>query len=542
MIVIKLEIYSTITNKKLQKEKSVIPSIELTNNQLSKTFKHTSHMKKQLFSIALILSFISPFLQARQKQINLFNGTDLKGWHADVPAMDKDASVKSPFLVRNGLLVSMGTPGGHLITDSIYSNYRLEVEYRFAGKPGNCGVLVNASTPRALYGMFPKSIEVQMEHKNAGDFWCIAEDIKVPDMETRRGPQDTWGTTEGKNRRIENLTENSEKPVGEWNRMVIECRGREIKVWVNDDLVNYGFDCTADKGKIALQAEGSEVEFRKLLLTPFNEKWVSLFNGKDLSGWKVKIAGHEVNDNYLETFRVEDGMIRVIYDKYNEFKDLYGHLYYEKPFSYYKLKCDYRFTGTQLKGGATWNNRNSGIMLHSQSAESNNINQAFPVSLEFQLLGGLGNGPRSTANVCTPGTAVELKGKVDYSHCVNSTSKTYNGDQWVHVEAVVMGDEYMTFLVNGDTVLTFQRPQIGGGFISKEMAGKDWDQMGITDKQIWLSKEGTTLKEGYIALQSESHAVDFKNIELLNLIGCKDPKAKNYKAYCVKSDDSDCIY
>ncbi len=198
---------------------------------------------------------------------NLFDGKDLSGWHIDIPAMDTNATAKSPFLVRDGMLVSLGTPAGHLITDSTYQNYRLEVQYRFAATPGNCGVLVHASTPRALYGMFPKSIEVQMMHKDAGDFWCIVEDIKVPDMEKRRGPKEQWGITEGKGRRILNLTDGSEKPPGEWNTMIIECRGNTIKAWMNGDLVNDGFDCTASKGSIALQAEGSEVEFRKVELT-----------------------------------------------------------------------------------------------------------------------------------------------------------------------------------------------------------------------------------------------------------------------------------
>jgi hypothetical protein len=178
--------------------------------------------------------------------------------------------VKAAFVVRNGLLVSMGEPQGHLITDSSFRNYRLEVEYRFSAKPGNAGVLVHASTPRALYKMFPKSIEVQMESGNAGDFWCIVEDISVPDMEKRRGPKDKWGITEGKERRIMNLTDGSERPVGEWNRMVIEAVDRSVKVWVNDQLVNYGTDATADHGQIALQAEGSEVEFRKVMLTPIS--------------------------------------------------------------------------------------------------------------------------------------------------------------------------------------------------------------------------------------------------------------------------------
>ena len=222
-------------------------------------------MRRHFIVLLLITASICGKSQ-NQKPISLFNGKDLSGWHADVPEMDTNASAKNPFLVRNRALVSMGDPRGHLITDSVYHDYRLTVEYRFANKPGNCGVLVHASTPRALYKMFPKSIEVQMEHQNAGDFWCIVEDIKVNDMEKRRGPKENWGITEGKERRILNLTDGSEKPVGEWNTMVIECVGNSIKVWVNKDLVNYGFDCTTNKGQIALQAEGSEVEFRKLQL------------------------------------------------------------------------------------------------------------------------------------------------------------------------------------------------------------------------------------------------------------------------------------
>ena len=202
------------------------------------------------------------------KSTSLFNGKDLSGWHVDVPKLDKDPNAKATFVVREGLLVSLGQPAGHLITDAEYSNYRLDVEYRFAAKPGNCGVLVHASTPRALYKMFPKSIEVQMNHTHAGDFWCIVEDITVPDMVARRGPKEKWGVTEGKARRILNLTDGSEKPVGEWNAMGIECVGDSVKVWVNGDLVNHGTKCTATKGQLALQAEGSEVEFRELLLTP----------------------------------------------------------------------------------------------------------------------------------------------------------------------------------------------------------------------------------------------------------------------------------
>ena len=201
---------------------------------------------------------------------SLYNGKNLEGWHVDVPAMDSIAGAINPFIIRDGLLVSLGTPQGHLMTDAIYKNFRLDLEYRFAGEPGNCGVLVFASTPRALYKMFPKSIEVQMMHKNAGDFWCIVEDIKTDDMEARRGPKAEWGITEGKLRRIKNLTDGSEKPLGEWNSMTIECLGNEIVVWLNGDLVNHGYEATVNSGQIALQAEGAEVEFRRVDLTPIS--------------------------------------------------------------------------------------------------------------------------------------------------------------------------------------------------------------------------------------------------------------------------------
>jgi len=225
-------------------------------------------MKKQSLLLSLFITFASfSFAQTR----SLFNFKDFTGWHIDVPDMDKDPNVKSPFIIRNGMMVSLASPQGHIITDAVYENYRLQVEYRFPAKPGNCGVLVHASTPRVLYGMFPKSIEAQLMHDNAGDFWCIGEDITVPDMEKRRGPKANWGSVDGKERRIINLTDHSEKSLGEWNTMTLECVGNKIRVWVNGDLVNDGYNCTASKGNIALQAEGAEVEFRKVELTPVRQ-------------------------------------------------------------------------------------------------------------------------------------------------------------------------------------------------------------------------------------------------------------------------------
>ena len=225
-------------------------------------------MKQITFSSLILIVLVACSIPPATT--SLFNGKDLSGWHMDNPSMDTVENKTTPFIVRDGMLVSLGKPEGHLITDAIYQNYRLEVQYRFAGTPGNCGILVHASKPRMLYGMFPQSIEAQMNHENAGDFWCIGEDISVPDMEKRRGDKKDWGTTEGKLRRIFNLTDGSEKPVGEWNAMVIECSKNTIKVWVNGDLVNDGYDCTATEGQIAVQAEGAEVEFRKIALTPID--------------------------------------------------------------------------------------------------------------------------------------------------------------------------------------------------------------------------------------------------------------------------------
>ena len=219
-------------------------------------------MKTRCILLSSMLVAVSAFAEP----VKLFNGKDLSGWTADVPEADGKDDAAPSFVVRDGNLVSLGKPGGHLITEKEYENYRLVVEYRFTGGGGNCGVLVHASTPRFLYGMFPKSVEVQMEAGNAGDFWSIGENIEVPDMEKRRPRKEgqAFGGGPDDARRILNLTDGSEKPLGEWNTMVIECNGDEVIVHVNGDLVNHGTKATARKGKIAIQAEGTEVEFRKV--------------------------------------------------------------------------------------------------------------------------------------------------------------------------------------------------------------------------------------------------------------------------------------
>lgn len=271
-----------------------------------------------------------------------------------------------------------------------------------------------------------------------------------------------------------------------------------------------------------------------------SEEWEQIFNGKDLKGWDIKIAGVPLNENYKNTFRVQDGMLRVSYDDYKDFDGKYGHIYYNKPFSFYKIRFDYRFTGDQVAGGASWNVRNSGVMLHSQSAQSLTFNQTFPVSLEFQTLGGLGgNTTRHTGNLCTPGTQVYVLNKADNRHCVDSESKTFHGDQWVSAEAIVYGDSLIHHLIAGDTVLTYTHLQVGGGFVSKD---HDWKAGGFDNGPEWEKRANTPLGTGYIALQAESHPIDFRNISVLNLEGCMDPKAVNYKSYYVKANNGKCVY
>jgi len=196
---------------------------------------------------------------------------------------------------------------------------------------------------------------------------------------------------------------------------------------------------------------------------PSDFNWVQLFNGKDLNDWKVKIAGYPLGENYGNTFRVEDGKMKVSYAEYDSFGVKYGHIFYKEKYAWYIIAAEYRFTGEQAKGGQGWATRNSGIMIHGQDPVTMTKDQDFPISIEVQLLGGLGSGLRPTANLCTPGTNVVLNGKLLTAHCINSSSKTYNGDNWVRVEVMVFGDSLIRHIVNGDTVLEYTKPQIGGG-------------------------------------------------------------------------------
>lgn len=257
------------------------------------------------------------------------------------------------------------------------------------------------------------------------------------------------------------------------------------------------------------------------------EEWKQLFNGKNLDGWDIKIRGYALNENYGNTFRIEDGKMVVRYDQYDDFKRKYGHIFYKGDFSYYKVAVEYRFVGEQAPKGEGWAWRNSGIMVHGQPAATMGKDQDFPASIEVQLLGG-NDKTRSTCNLCTPGTNVVMNGKLITQHCVNSTSKTYNGDQWVRAEVLVLGDSLIQHFANGEMVLEYNKPQLGGGAVS----GND----------PALMIDGKLLDHGSISLQSESHPVEFRKVEILDLKGCMDPKATNYKSYYVKSDKSLCSY
>jgi len=255
-------------------------------------------------------------------------------------------------------------------------------------------------------------------------------------------------------------------------------------------------------------------------------QWLQLFNGRDLSDWTPKFAKHDLGENFRNTFRVEDGLLKVRYDQWQKFDGEFGHLFYKDPFSYYLLAAEYRFVGEQVAGGPSWAIRNNGLMLHSPHPRTMPRDQDFPISLEIQLLGGLGTGPRTTANLCTPGTNVVMNGQLHTPHCTNSTSQTYDGDQWVRVEVLVHGDELVRHMIDGKTVLEYSKPQIGGGAVSN------------FDPAVKI--DGTLLTGGYISIQAETAPADFRKIELLNLEGCMDPAAASYKSYFVKSNPAMC--
>jgi len=256
------------------------------------------------------------------------------------------------------------------------------------------------------------------------------------------------------------------------------------------------------------------------------EEWVSLFDGTSLDGWTPKIRGEAYGEDARNTFRVENGAITVSYDQYDVFAERFGHLFHDMPYEYYRLRYAYRFIGEQVSDGPGWAWRNSGIMIHSPAGETMGVDQNFPISIEVQLLGGNGTDERSTANLCTPGTNVVMNGNLETRHCMSSTSATYHGDDWVQGEILALGDSLIVHLIEGAEVLSYTSPQMGGGSVSGH------------DETIKI--DGQLLAGGYFSLQSESHPVQFKDIEILNLKGCMEPQDASFRSYYVENDAAAC--
>ena len=262
---------------------------------------------------------------------------------------------------------------------------------------------------------------------------------------------------------------------------------------------------------------------------PDEAVWNDLFDGETLDGWTAKLQHHEVGDNYAMTFRAEDGIIKVRYDGYDEFGDRFGHLYYDTPFSHYRLALEYRFVGEFMPDAPEYARLNSGLMFHSQDPRTMPVAQDWPISVEFQFLAEEEEGqPRPTGNMCSPGTAIVYEGQLDERHCIESSAGTYPKDRWVSAELLVLGDSLVRHVIEGEQVMEYTHPQIGGGVVS----GHDPAQ----------KQDGRLLGEGFIALQGEGQEIDFRNVRLLNLKGCMDPEAINYKRYYVASDPVTCRY
>ena len=259
---------------------------------------------------------------------------------------------------------------------------------------------------------------------------------------------------------------------------------------------------------------------------PEEKEWLSIFNGVNVEDWTPKIAGYKLGEDPFQNFILKDTCLTVHYEPQDSFKGAFGHLFYKEPFSFYRIKAKYRFIGKQQNGGQAWAFRNNGLMLHCQPPSTMAIDQGFPSSLELQLLGAYDDGkPRTNLNLCTPGMHVHMGDTLVTQHCINSSFPSSKGGEWADVEALVLGDSLIQHIHNGEVVFEFTKPIIGGG-------------MGAENYSI----ENTPVTEGYISIQAESHPIQFRNIEVLDLCGCMDKKAKNYKSYYIKANNEKCVY
>ncbi len=232
-------------------------------------------------------------------------------------------------------------------------------------------------------------------------------------------------------------------------------------------------------------------------------EWQSLFNGKDLNDWHIKIAGYDLDDNFGNTFRVDSGLLKGAYDQYDSLNNTFGHIYYKKKFSHYRFRVEYRFKGKQTPGSPDWAYRNSGIMFHCQAPETIDKDQSFPVCIEAQILGGNGVDERTTGNVCTPGSHIVMEDTLITDHCINSNSKTFHGDQWVTMEIEVHGDSAVKHIVNGEVVMEYEKLQL--------------DSSDVYAKKIIAEQGNTLLNSGFISLQAEGHPIEFRKVEIMVL-------------------------
>lgn len=459
--------------------------------------------------IPLLLLSCSLTLQADDDGwVSLFDGESLDGW------VQKNGT--ATYRVEDGTIVGRtteGSPNSFLTSVRDYGDFELEFEVKCDNRL-NSGVQIRSQT-----------VEVSDEEEAAGNWGRVNGpqcEIEAANEEGALagyiyGEATQYGWLSADADRIRHPHYKNE----EWNHYRILCEGPRIQTWINGepvaDMTHEEIYETHPRGFIGLQVHGIpadqgpyEVAWRNIRIRVIDDEqasadgeWMQLFNGQDLAGWTPKIRGYAAGENFADTFRVEDGLLTVSYDGYGTYDERFGHLFYNEPFSHYRLRVEYRFIGEQCPNGPGWAIRNSGVMVHGESPETMAVDQDFPASIEVQLLGGNGNDPRTTANLCTPGTNVVMDDRIILQHCISSSSETFHGDQWVTVELEVRGSEVIRHLIDGKEVLSYNQPQL--------------DDRDAHARELAESNGGLILSGGTISLQSESHPVQFRKVELLLL-------------------------
>lgn len=444
-------------------------------------------MRKRFHSFILGLAAVSFFSGARAEDSEnwseLFNGKDFDGWTI--------RGGGASYEIRDGAIVGINGPGHNtfLTTWNLYSDFELEFEVKLNDLL-NSGVQIRSKARwetvrgKEIEAVYGPQVEIEMKNGLAG--YLYGE---------RAGG---WMTPK------EKRVEHSHFKKDGWNHYRIVANGPRIQTWINgnpvSDLVDRERYRDHSEGFIGLQVHSIKAEtgtisvsWRNLRIRELNtggKEWTSLFNGKNLDGWTVKVHGYELGENPGNIFRVEDGHLKTSYDRFASFDNLFGHIFYRDSFSHYKFRMEYRFYGEQSEGGPGWALRNSGIMAHGQTPETMGKNQKFPTSIEIQILGGDPPAKRTTGNLCTPDTHVVYKGQLHEQHCTSSSSKTYPWNEWVRIEVHVKGSEEFIHFINGNEVLRYTLPQ---------------------------KEDGTLLDSGTISLQAESHGCEFRNIEIMPL-------------------------